>query len=152
LNLNVIFLTVKDWLTNNPDIVFAIIYIILLLRITHTFLMSQQVQYVTNPAGERVGVLLDLETYQNLVNLVPNDEEILTGMSVEELQALAESELYLKAQNKLNDLLVRNKENELSLEETASLDNLLVQIDQLNIIKTRARYTLHKLQNKIKAS
>lgn len=114
--------------------------------------MSQQVQYVTNPAGERVGVLLDLETYQNLVNLVPNDEEILTGMSVEELQALAETELSLKAQNRLNDLLVRNNENELSLEETASLDNLLVQIDQLNIIKTRARYTLHKLQNKIKAS
>ncbi|TWH55214.1 hypothetical protein CAL7102_03334 [Dulcicalothrix desertica PCC 7102] len=128
------------------------IYIILLLRITHAFLMSQQVQYVTNPAGERLGVLLDLETYQNLVNLVPNDEEILTGMSVEELQALAESELSIKAQNKLNDLLVRNKENELSLEETTSLDNLLVQIDQLNIIKTRARYTLHKLQNKIKAS
>ncbi|BAZ10451.1 hypothetical protein NIES4071_22670 [Calothrix sp. NIES-4071] len=87
MNLNVIFLTVKDWLTNNPDIVFAIIYIILLLRITRAFLMSQQVQYVTNPAGERVGVLLDLETYQNLINLLPNNEEILTGMSVEELQA-----------------------------------------------------------------
>ncbi|OKH48548.1 hypothetical protein NIES2101_22260 [Calothrix sp. HK-06] len=91
--------------------------------------MSRQVQYVTNPAGERVGVLLDLETYQNLTNFSPNDKEILTGMSVEELQALAESELSLKAQNKLNDLLARNKENELSLEETASLDNLLVQID-----------------------
>jgi hypothetical protein len=114
--------------------------------------MSQKVQYVTNTAGERVGVLLDLETYQGLTNLSLNDEDILTGMSVEELQALAEIELSIKAQNKLNDLLVRNKENELSLEETASLDNLLVQIDQLNIIKTRARYTLHKLQNKIKAS
>ncbi|BAZ10443.1 hypothetical protein NIES4071_22590 [Calothrix sp. NIES-4071] len=111
--------------------------------------MAQQVQYVTNPAGERVGVLLDLETYQNLTNLLPNNEEILTGMSIEELQALAESELSLKAQNKLNDLLVRNKENLLSLEETATLDNLLIQIDQLNIIKTRARYTLHKLQNQI---
>lgn len=62
----------------------------------------------------------------------------------------SESELSLKAQIKLNDLLARNKENQLSLEETTTLDYLLIQIDQLSIIKTRARYTLDKLQNKIK--
>jgi hypothetical protein len=70
-------------------------------------------------------------------------------LSIEELQALSKSELSLKAQIKLNDLLARNKENQLSLQETTTLDNLLIQIDQLNIIKTRARYTLHKLKNQI---
>jgi hypothetical protein len=32
---------------------------------------------------------------------------------------------------------------QLSTEEIAELDHLLEQIDRLNILKTRARYTLH---------
>ncbi|WP_322732903.1 hypothetical protein [Nostoc sp. ChiQUE01b] len=39
-------------------------------------------------------------------------------------------------------------ENYLSNEETETLDRLLVQVDQLNIIKIRARYTLNIFQNK----
>lgn len=49
--------------------------------------MPQQVQYVTNQAGKRVGVLLYLETYQNLTQLSP-DDEILRCLSIEELQAV----------------------------------------------------------------
>ncbi|MBW4511164.1 MAG: hypothetical protein KME64_32310 [Scytonematopsis contorta HA4267-MV1] len=104
--------------------------------------MPESVQYVTNQLGERVGVLLDLETYHQLVNPSLEDDEVLIGLSLGELQALAESALSPNTQVKLNDLLARNANNLLSEEEIATLDNLLIQIDQLNILKTRARYTL----------
>jgi hypothetical protein len=104
--------------------------------------MSESVQYVTNQKGERVGVLLNLETYHQLTNTSTSDAEILTGLSLDELQALAESILFPKAQVQLDDLLDRNAQNQLSADETATLDHLLEQVDQLNILKTRARYTL----------
>ncbi|AFY33713.1 hypothetical protein [Calothrix sp. PCC 7507] len=66
----------------------------------------------------------------------------MTGLSVDELLALAESMLSPKAQLELNDLLARNADNIISDEEKAALDRLLAQIDQLNIVKTRAKYTL----------
>jgi hypothetical protein len=108
--------------------------------------MSDPIQYVTNQNGERVGVLLDLATYknltQNLTNSSVEDSEILTGLSLDELQALAASMLSPKSQIELNNLLERNAENLLSAEEKSTLDSLLSQIDQLNILKTRAKYTL----------
>ncbi|HLO86490.1 MAG TPA: hypothetical protein VK203_16035 [Nostocaceae cyanobacterium] len=109
--------------------------------------MSDSIQYVTNVQGEKVGVLVDLETYQQLTNLSV-DSELLIGLSLDELQALAESALSPKTQIQLDDLLIRNSENQLSNEETETLDRLLTQIDQLNILKTRARYTLKNLHNK----
>ncbi|MDZ8033870.1 hypothetical protein [Nostoc sp. DedSLP04] len=109
--------------------------------------MSDSVQYVTNAEGKKVGVLLDLETYQQLTNLSV-DSELLIGLNVDELQALAESYLSPKAQIQLQELLVKNTDNDLSDEETETLDRLLAQVDQLNIIKTRARYTLNIFQNK----
>ncbi|GAB1543786.1 hypothetical protein NUACC21_64620 [Scytonema sp. NUACC21] len=104
--------------------------------------MPESVQYITNEQGERVGVLLDLRTYQELINVSTADAEILIGLSLDELQALAESTLSLKAQVQLDYLLARNAENKLSVDETATLDHLLAQVDQLNILKTRAKYTL----------
>ncbi|MEH2417996.1 hypothetical protein [Nostoc sp.] len=109
--------------------------------------MSDSVQYVTNAQGEKVGVLLDLETYQQLTNLSV-DSELLISLNLDELQALAESSLSPKAQIQLQELLIKNSENHLSHEETETLDRLLTQVDQLNILKTRARYTLNIFQNK----
>ncbi|MHC5595574.1 MAG: hypothetical protein ACYTXC_06345 [Nostoc sp.] len=109
--------------------------------------MSDSVQYVTNAQGEKVGVLLDLETYQQLTNLSV-DSELLIGLNLDELQALAESSLSPKAQIQLQELLIKNSENNLSNEETETLDRFLAQVDQLNILKTRARYTLNIFQNK----
>jgi hypothetical protein len=108
--------------------------------------MSESVQYITNAQGEKVGVLLNLETYQQLTNL-SLDSELLIGLSIDELQALAESSLFPKTQMQLQELLIKNSENQLSKVETETLDKLLAQVDQLNIIKTRARYTLNILQN-----
>ena len=71
-----------------------------------------------------------------------NDPELLKGLSDDELEALAESELALSAQARLDDLLARNAENQLPSAEQTELDRLLKQVDQLTVLKTRARYTL----------
>ncbi|HEY9708335.1 MAG TPA: hypothetical protein V6D48_09030, partial [Oculatellaceae cyanobacterium] len=63
-----------------------------------------------------------------------------------ELQALADSKLAPAAQNQLNDMLVQNADSQLSADEVENLDRLLAQVDQLTILKTRARYTLHCLE------
>jgi hypothetical protein len=107
--------------------------------------MSEVVQYVTNQQGERVGVLLDMETYRRLANILASDEELLTGLSLAELEALASSQLASAEQTQLGELLAQNAENRLSGDATATLDRLLTQVDNLNILKTRARYTLKQL-------
>jgi hypothetical protein len=71
-----------------------------------------------------------------------NDSERLVGLSVEELEALADSLLAPAAQARLDDLLARRHEQPLSAGEERELDALLQKVDQLTILKTRARYTL----------
>lgn len=109
-------------------------------------------RYVTNEQGERVGVILDLETYDRLTHSLGGDAECLSDLSQSELQALAESMLAPTAQARLDELLARNAENQLSEEEQAELDRLLDQCDQLTILKTRARYTLQSLKTLTQAS
>ena len=106
--------------------------------------MTVDVRYVTNESGERVGVLLDVATYQQLA-AVHNDPELLMGLSHDELVALAESALSPAAQNQLTDLLHHNTTGNITTEAIAALEHLLVQVDYLNILKTRARYTLKHL-------
>lgn len=108
--------------------------------------MSESVHYITNQQGDRVGVMLDLETYNRLKNYLRSDTELLTNLSIDELQALAESMLAPKEQEELERLLVKNKETQLSADENDLLDKMLAKIDRLNIIKTRARYTLNQLE------
>jgi plasmid maintenance system antidote protein VapI len=50
-----------------------------------------------------------------------------------------------KSSAQLSDLLARNAAGIISADETATLDQLLAQIDQLNLLKARAQYTLHYL-------
>jgi hypothetical protein len=75
---------------------------------------------------------------------VNGDSELLVGLSIEELEALADSLLAPAAQARLDDLLVRQKEKLLSADEERQLDGLLQRVDQLTILKTRARYTLNQ--------
>lgn len=65
---------------------------------------------------------------------------------MDELQALAQSQLATVSQIRLHELLARNAESQLSTDEVAELDRLIAQVDQLTILKTRARYTLNRLQ------
>jgi hypothetical protein len=73
-----------------------------------------------------------------------NDSEVLLGMSIGELEALAEGMLAPSLQARLDELIARGKERPLSTEETVDLDRLLAQVDQLTLVKTRARYTLRQ--------
>lgn len=73
-----------------------------------------------------------------------SDAELLAGLSVEELEALADSLLAPAAQARLDDLLARRNERALSADEDIELDRLLRKTDQLTILKTRARYALKK--------
>ena len=68
--------------------------------------------------------------------------ELLTELSVEELEALADSQLSPTAQARLDDLLASRNEQPLSAQDEADMVSLLQRTDQLTILKTRARYTL----------
>ena len=109
--------------------------------------MVQHTQYVTDEQGARIGVLLDMEAYQKLASLTTSDSEYLNGLSIDELQALAEMHLEIASQSRLDELLVKNSESQLSSDEIAELDRLIVQVDQLTVLKTRARYTLSCLKD-----
>lgn len=70
--------------------------------------MLEQVRYITNEGGQRVGVLLDWETYDRLIHPLLLDGECLVGLSKPELEALAESKLAPSDRDRLDDLLGRN--------------------------------------------
>ena len=68
--------------------------------------------------------------------------EILVGLTIPELEALADSLLAPAAQHRMDHLLARCKEKQLTSSEEATLDGLLGKVDQLTILKARARFTL----------
>jgi hypothetical protein len=70
--------------------------------------------------------------------------EFLVGLSIAELEALADSLLAPAAQQRLDELLASNKEKKLSTGEQSALDDLLRKVDQLTILKTRAKLTLNQ--------
>jgi hypothetical protein len=114
--------------------------------------MSESIRYITNDQGERVGVLLDLAAYQRIENALTLDTECLSGLSQEELQALANCKLSIAEQTRLDDLLTRNAESHLAPDETLELDHLLSEVDHLTILKARARYTLQRFDQIQEAS
>jgi hypothetical protein len=103
--------------------------------------MANTRRYIIDEQGERIGVLLDLEEYQQLTRLSSPDAELLVGLSEDELQALAHSALAPAEQDRLDDLLARNADRQLSETDQVALDHLLHYVDQLSILKIRARYT-----------
>ncbi|MBI2478201.1 MAG: hypothetical protein HYV60_06035 [Planctomycetia bacterium] len=70
--------------------------------------------------------------------------ELLVGLTDDELDALADSMLAPSAQVRLDELLKRNVDQQLAPKEQAELDRHLARVDQLTILKTRARYTLRQ--------
>ena len=75
--------------------------------------------------------------------------ELLHGLSIDELEALADCRLALSAQERLDDLLARKKEKSLPADEAAELHQLLQRTDQLTLLKTRARYTLTRTKTEL---
>ena len=74
-----------------------------------------------------------------------SDSESLTSLSIAELEALADAQLSPTTQARLDDLLARHAAQQLTADELQELDRRLQQTDQLTILKTRARYTLSRL-------
>ena len=70
------------------------------------------------------------------------NSELLTELSIAELEALADCLLAPAAQSRLDELLARRQERRLVGDEEIELDRLLQKTDQLTLLKTRARYTL----------
>jgi hypothetical protein len=94
--------------------------------------------------------ILPLQKQQQVLDGL-EDEELLTNISPAELQALANMSLAPDQQTQLSNLLARNTETLISPEEIIILDQLLEQVDQLNILKARAKYTLQHLSRSIAA-
>jgi hypothetical protein len=105
-------------------------------------------QYITDEMGDRVGVVLDWATYQRLLGRVPpdfsRDPERLMGLTEAELSVLATVSLALEVQVELSELLRRDGDG-LSAVERGRLDEILEEVDRLNLLKARARYTLRSL-------
>jgi len=74
-------------------------------------------------------------------------DEISLMVTPEGLTALAGMGLAPKSQSRLDELLAKNIENKLSAEESQELDQLLMQVDELNILKARAAATLHRMKS-----
>jgi hypothetical protein len=104
------------------------------------------VQYLVAENGQRIGVVLSWDDYQNLQAGVPTDPDLLVGMDKAELQALADGMLASRYQVRLSELLERNQQGELDQVEKAELDSLIEKIDDLNALKARAILTLKHLE------
>ena len=68
--------------------------------------------------------------------------ELLTGLSVAGLEALADGVLAPARQGRLDELVARGGDRPLSAAEAGELDRLLDLADHLTVLKMRARYTL----------
>ncbi len=94
--------------------------------------------------------ILPLQKQQQVLDGL-EDEELLTNISPDELHALATVSLAPEQQTQLSNLLTRNAEASIAPEEIVILDQLLEKVDQLNILKARAKYTLQHLSRSIAA-
>jgi hypothetical protein len=102
------------------------------------------VQYLVEEDGQRIGVVLKWEDYQKLCATHPADPDLLVSLSDAELQALADSVLVPRQQERLSDLLRRNRDEGLSADEKRELERLLERVDHMNVLKARAMYTLQQ--------
>jgi hypothetical protein len=71
--------------------------------------------------------------------------DVLMNLSGPELQALAEGMLSPPHQQRLGELLQRNRAGTMSSAEETELDRLLEHVDHMNVLKARAKYTLQRL-------
>lgn len=88
--------------------------------------------------------MLTWEDYENLQATLSTDPDLLRNLNEAELKALAEGMLSSRYQERLDELLQRNREQELSSGEERELDDLLEYVDTMNTLKARAMYTLQQ--------
>jgi hypothetical protein len=93
---------------------------------------------------EMAGELLRNQRFALRSKPAERGEELvpLSNMSLQELQVLAEAVVASDRQQQLKALLDKNRRGELSPEEQETLDQLLTEVDQVGLLKARARYTM----------
>ena len=101
-------------------------------------------RFVTTPQGT-VEVVMDEKTYEALVSSNSSDPLLLRDLTLEQLKALAEGKLTTDVQAQMNGLIQKEKAGQATSEESAILDKLLHQLDQLDMLKAKAFYTLKKV-------
>lgn len=106
--------------------------------------ISTPKQYIVTEDGKRMGVVLDWETYEQLQAEQRHDPDLLPNLSESELKLLAEGMLSAPHQSRLKELLKRNQTGKISQSELEELNDLLARVDQMNILKARALYTLQQ--------
>ena len=106
--------------------------------------VSPQVQYIVDDNGQRTAVVIKWEDYQSLQARLRYDPDLLVGLTEFELRVLAEGMLSPGRQERLNDLLGRNRKGELDDAKEYELDQILAGIDSMNVLKARAAYTLKR--------
>jgi hypothetical protein len=110
--------------------------------------VSPQVQYIINDQGQRTAVVLKWEDYQSIQARISPNPELLVGLDESELRALAEGMLSPSHQERLTELLQRNREGDLSKDEEDELDQFVAYVDSMNILKARALRTLQQFEQK----
>lgn len=107
-----------------------------------TLLSDMHVEYLVQENGQPTGVVLSIEDYQMLKSILNGDPDLLVGLDVETLSAIAVGMLTVQHQQHLSELLEQNRTTGLAPKEQYELDRLLDDIDRLNLLKARATYTL----------
>ncbi len=110
-----------------------------------SILAEMPVEYLVKEDGQRTGVVLRWEDYRALLAFVVDDPDMLPGFDQQTLSALAEGMLAPRFQERLDELLALNESGKLDASDQEELDQLLDRIDQINLVKARAAYTLQKL-------
>jgi hypothetical protein len=103
-----------------------------------------EIRYIVDDKGERRAVVLTWEDYETLRSAVSPQSDLLIGLSDSELHALAEGMLSPKHQERLGELLRLNREGQISEREQEDLDQFLAQVDSMNTLRARAKYTLQR--------
>ena len=110
-------------------------------------LAEMPIEYLVKEDGERTAVVLRWSDFQTLQAMFPTDPDVLPGLNRSALIALAEGMLAPGRQERLAELLDRNQADALTATEQHELDELLEYLDQMNLIRARALYTLRKLDD-----
>lgn len=108
-------------------------------------LSDMHVEYLMREDGERTGVVLNWQDYQRLRSHLESDPDLLAGLDVETLSAIANGMLSVSYQQRLEALLERNRSGARAPEEQTELEQLLDGVDRMNLLKARALYTLKQM-------
>ena len=107
------------------------------LKLAQQLPFNSQLELAEALLGNVRMTLNPLSETEAAVNLSP-----LLGMSESELEALAEAVVAPERQQQIEDLLALNREGMLTVEQGATLDHLIDEMDQVALLKARALYTL----------